>query len=250
MTDVQQFITQYLNNPWVVLFGYLLGVVGFFLAIRELYVKRKLKKVVSYAIRTVNVITSKNVIDHLRLTYREEEIASLSITKVLVYSSGKLSITKKDIPELKPIQIESEFPIYHHEVTNLKESSNGIAVIPDGSKKKLTFDFRYLSHEQGAIIKIYHGGKRSSNIKITGAIIDGSIKHIVSVDEVDTKKFVILLNVVALLLIGAMFFAFFKYFFMFFVLAPIVIIFMIVVGHLTPQPLSIPRGYSDFNDES
>ena len=94
------------DKPWVTLLGLFIGVLSLILSF-YFYKKTKRIKRISYGIRSHNLIRDfvSNIKD-LKITYSNEPIENLTVSKIVLWNSGNEVIKYKyDIIETVPIII-------------------------------------------------------------------------------------------------------------------------------------------------
>jgi hypothetical protein len=127
-------------------------------------------------LKSVNVISEQDLLQDLSVHFKGEEVKNLTVSKLAIWNSGKITIEQPDVPNTDPILIsiksspETNNRIYQVEILKVNEPSNAISIetIDEGKVYKVSFD--YLDFNQGALFKVIHSGKSSDDIKISGIV--------------------------------------------------------------------------------
>lgn len=163
----------------------LIGILSLIIALVTLYVSYHLfnkgtkEKKPSYTIMTRGII--RNAPDEfadLKIIYRTEEISRFSESRVAFWNGGKETIFRKDISENDKIAISPEegYQILGAELVYQLNTANNFAV--QFINGKVYIDFDYIDNGEGCTIQIFHTGKTSWSLSVSGSIIGaGKIAH-------------------------------------------------------------------------
>ena len=117
----------------------------------------------------------------IKILYNNNEVKSLTITKLVFWNSGKQTIDYKvHIAEKDPFRIElhEEGEILDYELLYQKEANDISPLLSDN--KIINIPFNYFSHNEGFVIKIYHTGKNGKQIRMCGSLKeDAKIKRVI-----------------------------------------------------------------------
>ncbi len=181
MEGIKKFTVE--NAELITWLGLILGVVGIILAVIFYYRSkaRKELKFYTYGFNLVNESLSE--VPNLQVKFADKEIKNLTVTSLVIWNSGNMTIDKNDHVTLEPIRIvaEEEIVIYSLELENCVEPSNNIQITEHDKSYHFTFD--YLDKNQGCSIKIFHSGKNSDPILLIGKIKGGTISFQTSIDD-------------------------------------------------------------------
>lgn len=137
------------------------------------YYKSKKNKRLKYVIKSFNLIkdhTSKY--SGLAIKYKDEEVKTFTVTKLIFWNSGKETIDGKDVTDAEPLIVKVKDGLRLLEASveksNNSASSINVSQILDGKSSLLSFD--YLDTLDGAVLNIIHDGITSKDIEFTGKI--------------------------------------------------------------------------------
>lgn len=137
------------------------------------YYKSRKNKRLKYVIKSFNLIkdhTSKY--SGLAIKYKDEEVKTFTVTKLIFWNSGKETIDGKDITDAEPliIKVKDKFRLLDASIekSNNTASSINISQVVEGKSASLSFD--YLDNLDGAVLNIIHDGVTSKDIEFTGKI--------------------------------------------------------------------------------
>lgn len=175
MGNVNQKVEWLADNPWIAILSLLLAFAGIILAV-IIYIKSRKTKSVCYAIRNYNLIRNfVSKIPLLKLSWDEEKIENVSISKVALWNGGSDVVENTDIASLDPLTISvlSPFKILDKNIIYLKNSKNKLELILNEERTKIGVKFEFIDRHEGVIIQVIHTGKRKEDLKITGTIKGG-----------------------------------------------------------------------------
>lgn len=112
------------------------------------------------------------------VVYQNDLIKKFTVSRVAIWNNGKDTIFKKDISPNDKITISSEegYEIYFARLLFMINKSNKCEVLFSNGNAEVSFD--YLDFQEGCSIELFHSGKTSWSLDITGSIIGaGKIKH-------------------------------------------------------------------------
>ena len=152
-----------------------LNILFLFLAITSIllaiyfYVKSKREKKPVYSLKTSQLINNNlSSIDKLEITYDGNRLENLSLTKFAFWNAGKETIKEEDIVKFDPIKISvsENLTIYDYKI-EIQDEKNNIR-IEQKKDSSLLLAFDYLDKNDGVLFTIYHNGKNSDEIKVSG----------------------------------------------------------------------------------
>jgi hypothetical protein len=101
-------IKELLNNPIVTLLGLILGLLGVILAC-IFYFRGKRDKEPNWAIQTVNLFRDySGTVGGLEIQYVGEKVRDLSVSKMVFWNHGGLTINSEDLVRTDPLRIETK----------------------------------------------------------------------------------------------------------------------------------------------
>jgi len=166
-------VLSFFSNPWIGIISFITGLIGFYLRVTSAINSSKKRKIPSYRMRSINVISKEEIIPDLNITYKENPVSNLTVTKIAIWNSGKETINAMDVPEGDPIRIPvsgNNMDVYGVEILHVAEPSNGFRLKPTTEFHAYVIKFDYIDYNQGILLKIIHSGKSSDDIKILGTI--------------------------------------------------------------------------------
>lgn len=166
----------WLSSPIATLIGLVTGFIGIGVAI-VLYFKSKRDKGPSWAIRTVNLFQDyAGSIKGLEIQYNGEKVKNLSVSKILFWNKGALTIDKTDLADADPLRLEAQGKariLGAMLVSVNNHASRPLLTLPMENSVIISFD--YLDRGQGFVIQAIHEGTSSTDLQIKGAI-KGAVK--------------------------------------------------------------------------
>lgn len=175
MGNINQKVSWLADNPWIAMLSLLLAFAGIIIAV-VIYIKSKKTKSVFYAIRNYNLIRDfVSKIPLLKISWDEEKIENVSISKVALWNSGSDVVENRDIASLDPLTISvlSPFKILDKNIIYSKNSKNKLELILNEEGTKIEVKFEFIDRQEGVIIQVIHTGKRKEDLHITGTIKGG-----------------------------------------------------------------------------
>ena len=166
------FIETLAKNPWLVIISFIITFLGFILAFIFYFKSKKVKKP-RLESRSLNLLKeSAEKIEGLKITYLNENIPNITITKLAIWNDGNDTINKSDIASADPLLITAKDTVHILEYKIIYQKNEcslfDIEEIESGKKLKVTFDF--LDFQDGAVIQLLHTGNSSSDIEFKGTI--------------------------------------------------------------------------------
>ena len=167
-------LEQLMDNPYA---WFILSACTIFSVIYAIYTgaKGKEKKEISYIVNTHQIVQKgKNMIPEFHMSYREQAIEDLTVTRFAIWNSGNRLLNSNDIVDTKPLSITSNdnaANILDVSIIKQSEESNKFTV----DKKtphcaELQFD--YMAKLDGIIVQILHTGA-IDDISLSGLIKGG-----------------------------------------------------------------------------
>lgn len=166
------FIETLADNPWLVIVSFIITVLAFIFGFISYFKSKKVKKP-RLESRSLNLLEeSAEKIEGLKITYLNENIPNLTITKLAIWNDGNDTIDKNDIASADPLLITAKDTVHILEYKIIYQKNEcslfDIEEIESGKQLKVTFDF--LDFHDGAVIQLLHTGNSSSDIEFKGTI--------------------------------------------------------------------------------
>lgn len=177
-------IAEWLNtNPLANVVFLILAILGLLLSY-YLYRKSQRIKIPSYLSKSINLIEdSHNKIDRLKILFDNNEISNLTLTKVSIWNHGNEIIDSSDIAAMDPLRIESKKEkILDAEIFFESNPVNNFS-IEVSSENVIIIHFDYFGNMEGVKINIYHTGKSSDDITVSG-----TVKGVKSIRNLNNEK--------------------------------------------------------------
>lgn len=193
-------LNQIISNPWVTLFSFLIGVLGFVLAF-YFGIRSLPKKKIKVFYDNNELITYKNTdISKLEIFYNKESVDRLTVTKVVFWNSSFPTINNSDIVNMAPFSVLLNVgTILDVSVLRGHDTSNKIDVkLLNDKAAQISFD--YLDYKEGGILQIIHTGDEDS-IHISKKLKGGCIKTVAQKKSRSIKYFVFWVILLAILIL-------------------------------------------------
>lgn len=172
-----QQILNFLDQGWV---GSLLGILGI-LAGLFFYLASTKRKILAYEIRTEKLIEElKYNIDGLKISYHDQPIKNLAVSKVIIWNQGRDVVRSNDISDLEPVEVSVIGGEIIGSITliSLKDKRNGFELQRPSTinlfADEIFVKFSYLSFHDGCIVQFFHTWEDSIHIVAKGTVIGGS----------------------------------------------------------------------------
>ena len=121
--------------------GVILAIVGIALSVRSIKKKEPI-----YSIKSNNLISgSVSTLNNLLISYNNQRIENLTVSKILFYNRSSETINKQDIQTINPLTISSETcNILDASLLQANYPSNNFIVTRDTATEDVSIDFDYL----------------------------------------------------------------------------------------------------------
>ena len=167
-----EFIQQYEPAFWAIL-GIAVTLIVTLIAIP----RRK----IDLEIITNNLIGNIDI-GNIKLSYNNQEVNVITVTKVIFKNIGNRTIRKNDIASNNPIRfyIKPDYEILDIKVVDSSSEDNCSKINKtlfnekDKKIKSYTLDFEYFEKKEGCIIQIVHTAPNNDSIFTRGKVIDGN----------------------------------------------------------------------------
>ena len=180
-------ILDFLNeNPWLNLFSLGLGILGIVVSIL-LFVASKKEKIPIYDITSFNLINDNvSKLDGVKVMFNNIEIENLTTSVLAIWNQGGQVINRNDVAPADPVRIEVQpnQTILSIEVLCENEKSNRFR-IQSINASSILVEFDYFHKNQGIVIRLYHTGVSSDDVKILGTIKGAGQFKCIRGDEFD-----------------------------------------------------------------
>lgn len=173
MDRLIQLVTDYSKMPLFGVYTFILGTIITVIVSYLFYRKANKIKQPRIVKRSISLIRNyQSKLSKLRVSYNDEPVERLTITRIAFWNDGKSTITKNDIATMEPIAIKTfeNHRILDFELVHIIEPTNNIRLVNSVDENKLIIDFEYLDKNQGCIIDVYHNGYSSSDIRLVGKL--------------------------------------------------------------------------------
>lgn len=154
------------------LIGIIIGVVGIIFSI-VFYIKSLRAKRPVWRIRSNNLISDyQNILTKLLISYDGNQVADLTVSKIVFWNSGQETIDRDDIQTANPLRVIVAEGLAFLDVKVLQScgDSANFSVRVSDDRGAVFLDFDYLDKNHGALIQVVHNGKKSEDISIVGDI--------------------------------------------------------------------------------
>lgn len=174
-------LEQLMDNPYAWLILALCTIFSFAYAI-YMGITGKEKKEISYMVNTYEIVhIGKNRIPECKISYGEQVISDLTVSRFAIWNSGNKLLSSNDIVKDKPLSIKSDKDgpnILDVSIIKHSEECNMFTIDKkDAHCAEISFD--YMGKQDGIIVQVFHTGK-ASDFQISCKIKGGEpIKHIV-----------------------------------------------------------------------
>jgi len=174
MDDIVESLAK---NPWIIVIGVLLSILGLFglpLSV-FLHFRGKKERVPRYAVRNNNIIKGhKDKYPAVKVHFENygEDIANLSVSKVIFWNYGKETIKKQDI--VKPgifMRIKNGFKIVDVAIVQFTTEENKFIITKSQDRASATITFEYIDQGEGVIFQVFHTGTSDQDLSITGKVM-------------------------------------------------------------------------------
>ena len=130
------------------------------------------RKTPSWACK-LNVLFNNGVsqIDDLKIKYKNFDVENLSSVYLAFWNNGKETIKAEEVVEKLVISAKEPYKVYFAEVVKTSRDSNQFKVISSNENKSVEIEFKYLDHNQGAVIHIFTDCISTDDINLSGAIM-------------------------------------------------------------------------------
>ena len=117
-------------------------------------------------------------LSELSFNYKGEEVKFFTVSRIAIWNAGKDTIHSTDVVESDPIQIVAEvgYKFLDANIRQVINSSNNFKI--KFCPKEILIDFDYMGYKEGCCVEVYHNGKTSWALQVSGSIKGiGKIKH-------------------------------------------------------------------------
>jgi len=167
---------EWMSNPIV---GTLIGIViSAIIAIGIYFKSRKKKKLKWVDFRSPFIAKNILKIEGLKITYKDQIVSDLILTRIILENSGNETIKREDIATMEPLKIIVKNPCNIMEFIDIEQTEKAnnfkLELIDDNNIK---IDFEYIEPKNKVIIPILHTRCEKNNFIVGGKIIGGKITH-------------------------------------------------------------------------
>ena len=156
-----------------------------FSVISTIYFTRKYQKSIKpiYTTFSSKILNESEIANEnkIKILYKNNEVKSLTITKLAFWNSGKQTLKYEDhIAEKDPfrIEIDDEGEILDYEFLYQIGANEIEPILKDN--RIIYIPFNYFTHNEGFVLKIYHTGKNGKQIRMCGSLKeDAKIERVI-----------------------------------------------------------------------
>jgi len=122
-----------------------------------------------------------DLVPDLKVEYKGEQIANLTIAKVRFWNAGTDTIDDTDVVQPIVIEAQGECKIISAKLLSANQEANDFKCgPPQADGLRVTISFRYLDYNEGGKVQIAHTGTGKESLKLTGRVKQaGTPKQIV-----------------------------------------------------------------------
>lgn len=156
-----------------IIIGAIIGIVGSIIVGYIFYQKGKEEKRPCFAMKTNNLIENRHAqFDGLEITYRGRKTQNVSVSHIVFWNDGQVTISSDDINTIDPLRItaNNQTEILDVEILKASNVANQISCDQRPDTKDHRIEFDYLDKEHGAVIQVIHTGITSQDIDVIGQI--------------------------------------------------------------------------------
>lgn len=161
----------WLSSPIATLIGLLAGLIGLILTI-VFYFKSKRDKEPYWSIWTIGLFKNfSSTVEGLEAQYLGEKVKDLSISNVIFWNHGRLTINQSDLTEADPLRLELKGNRRILNATVLavnNHASRPLLGAPMGNRVLVNFD--YLDRGHGFVMRVIHEGASSGDLELKGVL--------------------------------------------------------------------------------
>lgn len=149
-----------------------------------LYMRSRKEKILVYATRSFNLIHKSAVrITGLSIKYEDNNIDTLTLTKIVFWNKGKATINDIDIAPTDKVRIfpKEDVTILTASIAYKSRDSNNFSL--EKIQNAIIVNFDYIDYHQGIIIDLYHTGRDGQSIILKGTVKGGKDLHVSGFSE-------------------------------------------------------------------
>lgn len=157
MEDILKYMD---GNPWLNLLFLGLALVSIILSV-FLYIRSRKEKIPLYNIRHFNLVRGHlRALDRVKISYDNEEVKDLTLTRFALWNKGKDTINNTDIAPADKFRLEisNEAKILQANIDYTQNAVNNFSVNISDDKTTLFVEFDYFHTNEGCVITLYHTG--------------------------------------------------------------------------------------------
>jgi hypothetical protein len=171
MEFLENFLKWFLENPWFLLLSFALSVVGTYLALISIKVKR-----LSYSVRSFRIVNPNEIdLPNLKITYDHQDIKQLTLTGIAIWNSGNETIRYQSDVDVIKICFNDGEKILNIDV--LDKPTSELKCLKN-CETEVLIEFNFLKPNQGATIQIVHTGNLHHSLKFDIQLINGEFRKI------------------------------------------------------------------------
>lgn len=165
-----QDILEYLQANWI---GVGLGVIALLYALYEGTKKRGPRLAFQHIGSRLIGESADLLPDELEVTYAGSVVKNLSLTRIVIWNSGRSPLRNSDVPATDRIKIyfQDESEILRAEVTQVTRDVNALSIEVDSvNRKYVEVRFDFMDPGDGSLISVWHTSQKTAP-KLSGTVI-------------------------------------------------------------------------------
>jgi hypothetical protein len=174
MDKINELLKWFNENEWLNLIFFILAMISIIFSIL-FYIKNKKRKIPTYLIKSFNLMRNNlSNIEQVKIFFSNEEVKSLTISKIAIWNRGNDVINKSDVAPSNPIslKVDKYSEILNAKISYIKNDTNNFSIIVSEDRKSILLDFDYFYKNDGLTIDVYHTGFLDNSINLDGTIKD------------------------------------------------------------------------------
>jgi len=178
---LKSIIQRLATDPTLILVFGAFTVVGAVVGAYAIYVTIKLFRISNrlprYTIRSIPILSDiPTRLPEIKIHHDGygDQIRNLTVTRILLWNAGTVSIRKDDVPPSDPITLHAlkDAVILGAQVMKIENpASNFTATFNRRDRKSVVFAFDFMNQNQSILVKVVHTGKASDDLKMSGQVI-------------------------------------------------------------------------------
>jgi len=168
MEQLLSFLNQ---NQWLNLIFLVLALISILISLFLFFLSKKEKSPL-FNVKHLNLVKGHiRKLDRVKITYNNEEVKDLTLTRVSFWNQGKETIDKSDIAQADPlrVQLPEGSILLEASLDYVHNIVNNISIKLSEDRRSLYINFDYLDTSEGCALTIYHSAD-SGDVQVLGTI--------------------------------------------------------------------------------